>query len=283
MIPTEVSSETMMMDPALVFAANRARGTARFAAEAAGPVTRRSDVFEDGSLRIRFPSSHSGQLSAVLVNTAGGVAGGDRFAVGVAAHNGANVSVTTAAAEKIYRSHGADSVLDLTLDVGQGARLHWLPQETILFDRVKARRQIEIDLAGDASLLLAEMVVFGRTAMSEALSEGRFIDRWRMRRDGKLIFADTLHLDGRIGESLAQKAVASGAVAIATLLIVPGNDAIVAEVREHVSDDCEIGASSWNGFAIVRFCAQNAATLRGAVIKILANVAPAALPRLWLQ
>ena len=71
-------SEISSAAPA-VFAANRARGAVRFAVQAADGVTRRGDLHESGSLRVRFPSPEDEGLSAVFVNTAGGVAGGDRF------------------------------------------------------------------------------------------------------------------------------------------------------------------------------------------------------------
>ena len=80
----------------------------------------------------------------------------------------------------------------------------------------------------DASLLLCEIVVFGRAAMGETMQHGEFVDRWRLRRGGKLVFAETVRLDGDIGEKLARPAVANGGVAIGTALIVPGDEALVA-------------------------------------------------------
>ena len=90
----------------------------------------------------------------------------------------------------------------MKLKVGAGGTLAWLPQETILFDQVRLRRSIEVDLAPDASLLLAEGVVFGRSAMGETLAQGRFFDRWRVRRGGALVFAESLRLEDAIAERL---------------------------------------------------------------------------------
>ena len=115
-----------------------------------------------------------------------------------------------------------------------GAHLGWLPQETILFDRARVSRRIDIDLAEGASLLLCEIVVFGRSAMGESMLQGEFVDRWRLRRGGRLVFAETVRLDGDIGEKLAQPAVANGGVAIGTALIVPGDEALVERIREAV-------------------------------------------------
>ena len=128
------------------FAANRARGAVRLDVRVREGVTRRGDLHESGSLRVRFPSPEDDGLSAVFVNTAGGVAGGDRFDVEIAAHEGARLTLTTAAAEKIYRATGKPAELDITLKAAAGAHLSWLPQETILFDRSRVVRRIGIDL-----------------------------------------------------------------------------------------------------------------------------------------
>ena len=174
---------------------------------ASGGRTRRTRVHEDGSLRVRFPNAAGDALEAVIVNTGGGMTGGDRFAVEIALGEGASLIAGTAAAEKIYRSTGPDAEMDVKLDVGEGARLAWLPQETILFDRARLSRRIDVDLAESASLLMAEAVVFGRAAMGEAMHEGFFADRWRVRRAGKLVFADSARLDGAMAGKLAAPAV----------------------------------------------------------------------------
>src|SRR6201994_1468614 len=124
-------SEISSAAPA-VFAANRARGAVRFAVHAADGVTRRGDLHESGSLRVRFPSPEDEGLSAVFVNTAGGVAGGDRFDIDIAAGEGTRLTLTTAAAEKIYRTPDAAAQLNIVLKAAAGAHLSWLPQETIL-------------------------------------------------------------------------------------------------------------------------------------------------------
>lgn len=268
----------------VIFAANRARGAVRFAVHAVDGVTRRGDLHESGSLRVRFPSPEGEGLSAVFVNTAGGVAGGDRFDIEIAARENARLTLTTAAAEKIYRAAGEPAELNIALKAADGAHLAWLPQETILFDRARMARRIDIDLAASASLLLCEIVVFGRAAMGERLRHGEFIDRWRLRRAGRLVFAETVRLDGDIGAKLATPAIANGGVAIGTALIVPGDEALVERIRA-VSETFggEVGVSCWNGFAMARFCAQDAARLRADMVAVLARASDRALPRLWLN
>jgi len=266
------------------FAANRAQGAVRFGVHLQDGVTRRGDLHESGSLRVRFPSPEHEGLSGVFVNTAGGIAGGDRFDIDIRAGAGARLTLTTAAAEKVYRAPGPAAQLNVALKAEAGAQLFWLPQETILFDRARISRRIDIDLAEDAKLLLCEIVVFGRSAMGERMLHGEFIDRWRLRRGGKLAFAETIRLDGDIGAKLAQSAIAKGGVAVGTALIVPGDEAVVERIRE-VSETFggEVGISAWNGFAMARFCAQDAARLRADMMSVLGRASGTALPRLWLS
>ena len=272
------------LSAASVFAANRARGAVRFDVHRQDDITRRGALHESGSLRVRFPSPEGDGLSAMLVNTAGGIAGGDCFDIAVSVGEGASVTLTTAAAEKIYRAPTEAAELNIALKVAAGANLAWLPQETILFDRAKISRKIDIDLAEGASLLLCEIVVFGRTAMGETMREGSFVDRWRIRRGGKLVFAETVRLEGDIGAKLARPAIANGAAAIATVLIVPGDEALLERIRE-LADGFggEVGLSSWNGFAMARFCAQDAVRLRADMMAVLGRASRAPLPRLWLN
>lgn len=265
------------------FADNRARGAVRFDVKLEDGVTRRGVLHESGSLRVRFPSPEGDGLSGVFVNTAGGIAGGDRFDIDITAGEGARLTLTTAAAEKVYRAPGPAAELNIALKAGAGAHLAWLPHETILFDRARIARRIDIDLADDASLLLCEIVVFGRAAMGEKMLHGEFIDGWRLRRGGRLVFAETVRLDGDIGEKLSQPAVAKGGVAIGTALIVPGDEAVVARIREaSESFGGEVGISAWNGFAMARFCAQDAARLRADMMTVLGRASGVPLPRLWL-
>ena len=264
-----------------VFAANRAFGAVRFAVKSVAGKTRRAHVHEAGSLRVRCPGAPAEELEAVMINTAGGVAGGDRFTLDVAAGERTRLVVTTAAAEKIYRTLGPDSVIDVKLDIAAGAALAWLPQETILFDRARLRRSIDVELAVDAGLLLVEGIVFGRSGMGEAVKEGALFDRWRIRRGGELIYAETVRLDGTIAPRLATPAVAKGGIALASVLCVPGSDAMVEAVRA-LQDEFsgEVGASAWNGIAAVRLCAADGAALRHDLVHVMTALR-GSLPRIW--
>src|SRR3984885_5524055 len=177
-----------------IFVAKRARGAVSFDVHLPAGLPRRRHLHESGSLRFRFPSPEADGLSAVFVNTAGGIAGGDLFDIDIVAGEGSRLAVTTAAAEKIYRAQGPAAQLNIALKAAAGAHFAWLPQETILFDGARVSRRIDIDLAESASLLLCEIVVFGRAAMGERMLHGEFVDCWRLRRGGRLVFAETIRL-----------------------------------------------------------------------------------------
>jgi urease accessory protein len=280
---TEVAAVLTTTQSLDIFAANRATGHIALAVAAEGGRTRRTHVHEAGSLRVRFPNVTVDALEAVIVNTGGGMTGGDRFAVEITVGEGASLIAGTTAAEKIYRSTGAAAEMTVRLDVATGGRLAWLPQETILFDRARLSRHIDIDLAASASLVAAEAVVFGRAAMGEAMREGVFADRWRLRRGGRLVYADSARFDGAIADKLGQSAVAAGGIAFATVLVAPGTDDTLAAVRALAEQSVgEVGISAWNGIAVARLCAKDGAQLRHDLIALLAALG-VSVPRLWLQ
>ena len=272
------------MDPAGIFAANRAAGRIVLAVEASGGATRRSRVREEGPLRVRCPGPPAAELEAVIMNTAGGVAGGDRLELDVAVGPGGRLVVTTAAAEKVYRTLEPAAAINVRLAVDAGAALAWLPQETILFDRARLERSIEIDVAADAQLLVAEAIVFGRSGMGETVADGRLLDRWRLRRERHLIHAEATRLDGPVADKLAAPAVANGAVAVATVLAVPADEGIAAGVRAlRAGFRGEVGVSAWNGLAVVRLCAADGTALRHDLAAVITAIRGPPLPRLWMN
>ncbi|HRJ60847.1 MAG TPA: urease accessory protein UreD, partial [Azospirillaceae bacterium] len=140
----------------------RAQGRVRlgFAANARG--THMADLSESGGFRVKFPKGR--HCEAVVVNTAGGMTGGDALEMQITATAGAAATVVTQSAEKIYRSDGAETRIAAHVTLESGASLTWAPQETILFNGARVRRSLAVDMAEDAMLLAAETVVFGRTA-----------------------------------------------------------------------------------------------------------------------
>lgn len=261
----------------------------RVGTDGAGTPTRIRDLSESGPSRLRFPRAHGGTMEGILVNTAGGIACGDDFSVLLDVEAGAGLVLTTTAAEKIYRSDGPVSRIANRVALGPGARLAWLPQETILFDRARVRRRFEADLAPDAGLLVFEAVAFGRAARGETVESGLFEDVWRIRRAGRLVYADTLRLDGPIATRLARPAIGGGAKACATLLdLAPGAEARLDEVRALLDafgangpSGVEAGASAWNGHLAIRFLAADLGRLRDLAARLLVRYRGVPLPRVW--
>lgn len=250
----------------------RAEGRLFVAARKANGRHAAERIAESGPLRIRFPRiAASGRLEGVLINTAGGIVGGDRLHYECAAAEGASFAVTSQAAEKIYRSSGDISRVEVRLQAAAKSRLAWLPQETIVFDRAKVRRNLRADIAADAEVTICEAVVFGRAAMGETVETGAFEDCWRIFRGGKLIFADTLRLNGRIARLLSQTAVSAGNACVATIVqIAPGAEARLDTVRAALCGENNAAASAFDGMLVFRAVAPDSLTLRRMVLNVLA-------------
>jgi urease accessory protein len=261
----------------------RAHGVIRAAFSAHVGVTRLRNLHEDGSAKMRLPRHYRSATEAVLINTAGGLAGGDQFTVSIAAEQDARLTVTTQAHERAYRSLGDAASVETALSVGAGARLHWLPQETILFDRSRLRRSYTVDLDPTASFLAVEAIIFGRAAMGETMRSGSLHDRWRIRRDGRLIFADDICLDGGTEATMARPAVLDGNVAMATVILIEADaERWLDSVRKAISTSG--GASAFDGKLIARITADDGFRLRQILTAVIATAAgDATVPRTWLQ
>ena len=242
-----------------------------------------ADLSERDGYKVRFPRGTI-HPEAVIINTGGGLAGGDMVRQSVAIDDGGEATVTTQASERVYRAlAGSETAVDVRLSLGEGARLAWLPQETILFDAARLRRSIEVEMAASARLLLVETVIFGRTAMGETVRTGLLRDRWRIRRSSKLVFAETVRLDGAIAETLAATPIAAGAHVVSTLLAVrPDADDLLGAVRSALDGvECDAGASAWGGMLVVRALGRSSEGLRRMLERVIPLISGAPLPRVW--
>lgn len=269
-------------DVAIGRAMQRARGAGRLVTKLGDGATRLAELYQDGCAKIRLPKTHGPSLQAVLINTAGGLTGGDQMAWEVDAAADCNVVVTTQAAERVYKSTGANATVRTHLTVGSGAHLDWLPQETILFGQSRLRRSLEVDLAAGASFTGIECVLLGRQAMGEAARDAVLRDDWRVRVDGHLVHAEATWLDG---SALARDSLSllNGAVAFATLIYVGADIARrLLAVRALLPSDARIGCSASNGRLVVRALANSGMGLRKLMTPLIAELSGAgSLPRLW--
>jgi urease accessory protein len=254
----------------------RARGVGRMEARAEGLAT----LHQAGSAKIRFSRNDDGVREAVLINTAGGLTGGDRFDWGITLQPGAKLRAVTQACEKIYRSPGPPAGIEIALGLGRNATLEWLPQETILFEGARLERRFEVDLEPGARLLAAEAVILGRRAMGENDVDVNLHDRWRVRRAGQMIFADDVRLAGR-GDRRDGAALLAGAGAFASVLLVAEDaEAQADRVRPLLGDAG--GVSAFGGKLFCRLLDQDAAGLRRRLTAVIGRLRNGrAIPRLW--
>ena len=265
----------------------RARGEARARFERAGARSEAAHIFETGGLRLRFPRAEA-ECEAVLVNTGGGMAGGDRATIEMAVGANARAFVTTQSAEKIYRCEREPVRVEARLSVERGGGLTWAPQETLLFEASALERRLEADVAADASLTIVEAVVFGRLASGETRIAATLIDRWRVRRAGRLVFAEALRLVDAAA-TLDRPAVGAGARAIATVLCVapeaeaaaPNLRAALEAIAAEPGEPLDIGASGFDGMAIARLASPSPSRLRAAVIAAILTLHGGRPPRVW--
>ncbi len=271
-------------------AMQRTSGTGRLLAVRADRGVSISEMFQEGAAKIRFPRrTDRTAMEAVLINTAGGLTGGDRLNWEVEAGEGANVTLTTQACEKIYRAGDGESQVSVRLRADAGARIAWLPQETILFDSARLSRSVEVDLAAGASLMMVEAAVFGRQARGETVRSVLFRDRWRIRCGGALVHGEDQRLEGDALDALAHAATGAGSAAFATLLVVGGGAGDrVGEARRLLDGFPEVaaGVSAWpvggTGKLLARLVARDSYALRKALVpllKLLNMEAP--VPRIW--
>ncbi|MDJ1007226.1 MAG: urease accessory protein UreD [Paracoccaceae bacterium] len=263
-----------MLD-ATPIALQRTRGTA---AIGFGPGGRLAWLYQQGSAKVMVPRSHGATPEAVFLNTAGGLTGGDRLSLSVDIAPGTHITATTQTAERAYASAGGVAEVDVTLRIGPGARLDWLPQETILFDSAALHRTTRIELAEGANCLFAEMLTLGRQAMGETVRSLDLLDRRIVTRAGVPLLVEPLRLTGL---DLVSRSPAGlcGARALATIaLVTPDAEDRLPGLRRAFPDAT---ASAWDGRLVCRAMSPDPHRLRRDVAAIVEYLRGAALPRVW--
>ncbi|MEM6307205.1 MAG: urease accessory protein UreD [Pseudomonadota bacterium] len=259
----------------------RARGVARLGFAMKNGESRLHDLHQAGCLKLMLPQTHIPTPQAVMINTAGGLTGGDRLNLDVDVGPGAALQLATQPAERIYRSTGDAARVDLRFRVGNGARFDWLAQETILFNHGHVRRSITAKLDTNASLLVVEPIVLGRQAMGEAVQNGLLHDQWRIWQNGRLIFVDATKLSNFT--DLQADAAMGDATALATILLVtPDTAAKRAQILPVLEwDTVTAGASAWDDMLIIRALSHNAQQLRDMIKHTIVTLRGDPLPRVW--
>jgi urease accessory protein len=254
-----------------------------------GNATVLAGLYQQSPSRVLFPRPPAGEPPlAVLVNTSGGMAGGDRASVAVSIGAGAAATVTTQAAEKIYRSLGPDTRVDTRLEVGDAGQLEWLPQETILFDGASVDRHLDVTIAESGRLLACETLVFGRAARGETMRRGKVRESWRIERGGRLAWVDRLGLSGDIAARLDGMGF-GGARALATALYAGPDAATLVPAAQQTAAEEGGGSSLVNGVLVARLLGANPARVRDGLARLIALLRGGAFgfasgaPALWAR
>jgi len=268
----------------------RADGCGRLVLSGSENGTRIEDVFERSPIRVMFPRNGSCPMEeAVLINTAGGIAGGDRLECSVAALPGASIAVTSQAAEKVYRALYEPARVVTRLKAQGSAKLAWLPQETIVFNWARLHRTTEIDLFSGAELLALEWLVLGRAAHGEVVVGGDITDSWRVKKEGRLIWADSFRITDEIFPHVTRKALLANCKAVAILIYFgPYLEKRLDFLREIIpSLGCNCAATLVNGLIVVRFAAEEPSDLKFALRSFLQQFGPELgsgpfqVPKMW--
>jgi urease accessory protein len=268
----------------------RADGCGRVVLSGSEKGVRIVDGFQRSPIRIMFPRVGCAIEEAVLVNTAGGIAGGDRLKFDVTALANASIAVTSQAVEKVYRALNEPARIVTTLRAGDSAKLAWLPQETIVFNWGRLSRETEVELSSGAELLALEWLVLGRAAHGEEMVGGHITDSWRVKKDGRLIWADSFRVTDEVFPHLHRKALLSNCKAVATLIYFgPHLDARIEYLRDIAASlECDCAATSVAGLIIMRFAAKASYDLRLALRNFLQQFSrelrpgPFRVPKMWL-
>jgi urease accessory protein len=269
----------------------RAKGSGRVVLSGSEKGTCITDVFQRYPICVMFPRTGSSAVEeAVFVNTAGGIAGGDRLESAVTVLAGASIAVTSQAAEKVYRALNEPARVATKLRACEAAKLAWLPQETIVFNWARLSRETEIELCSGAELLALEWLVLGRAAHGEEMIGGHITDRWLVKKDGRLIWADNFRATDETFPQLHRKALLSNCRAIGTLIYFgPYMDKRLEFFRDIApSLECDCAATSVGGLIVVRFAAKVSSDLRLALRGFLQQFSrelgpgPFRVPKMWL-
>ena len=242
-----------------------------------------SRMYQSGSAKLMLPKTYSDMMEAVILNTSGGMTDGDIFNIDVQAKE-CPLVMTTQTAERVYRSGGTKPAkVKINLSVSNTADLHWLPQETILFNDSKFERTLTVNLSSCSNFLGAETIVLGREAMGENICDCELIDNWRVFRDGNLFHAESFRLSNEVNKIITAPAGCNDARLLSTILYIGNNiDQVadrVANLIKQSSSDC--AASSWKNRLVIRLVSAHSASARKDIERLLLTIRQQPLPRVW--
>ena len=242
-----------------------------------------SHLHQSGCLKALIPKNYSTVPDVVLINTSGGITGGDRLQIQVGVGQKAHVCITSQTAERVYRSSQGMGEIEVKLNLDKSSKLDWIPQETILFDKSAVQRSIKVNMCNNSFLFMVESIILGRQAMGENVTNNLFLDRWQILRNNEPTYFEALKLSN--ANELSGLATLGKNKALATLLYVaPDSEERLQQMRELLANHAILGAATaWDGKLIVRLISEHPQFLRFTLIDIVTKFRKMSLPRVWLM
>ena len=227
---------------------------------------------------------------AIVVHPPGGIAGGDSLELDVTACAEAHALLTTPGASKLYKSAGRKAAQRVRLRARDRACIEWLPQETIVFDAADASLALEVDVAGEATVIAWEIVSLGREAMGERFESGRLRTRATVRQDDRIVLLESGEIAGSSPWLDSPVGWRSARTCGTFLVCGPAVDEVMLQASR-------VSLEPWIGVAAVsrvtptllaaRYLGASAADARAAFVAMWTQVRPAAArhnavpPRIW--
>jgi urease accessory protein len=230
----------------------------------------------------------------VLVHPPGGIVGGDTLDITVQVDAGAHALITTPAATRFYKSLGEPGTQRVKVQLHSGARLEWLPLETLVYNGCNAFNSAVFDLAPGAEMIGWDITALGLPHANQPFERGSLQQHievtgaWLER--ARIDAADTRLLNSPLG--------LAGNLCMGSLFFATG-EAITRERREHllevirsmIADDAlaaTTGATAPNSRVIV---VRTLAPMVEPTVDLLRRVwaalrhaawdMPAQVPRIW--
>jgi urease accessory protein len=250
----------------------------------------------DGPLRVLaslYPET-PGICHNVLVHPPGGLVGGDALDIVVTLARDAHALVTTPGATRFYRSTGAPATQRLRALIAAGARLEWLPLETLAYSGCIGENRMRFELAPGAEMMGWDVLALGLPASDQAFVRGRFTQRielpGRWLEHGVIDAADTRLLDSPLGWA-GQRVMGTLWFAAGSALPTERRDALLDSARA-VSDAHALRSTAGStavhdGIVVLRVLAPRVEPLMALLTSVwgawraLAWQIPASTPRVW--
>ena len=227
-----------------------------------------------------FPPSElddSGCAYVWLVNTSGGLVGGDQVSMEATLAADCHVLVTTPSATRVYRTLDAPVEQKICLSVGPNARLEWVPEVTIPFAGSKLRQTIHVQLAGGATALVWDAMASGRVARDERWAFAMFENEIRITTASGASVVERFRVEPeRAGHRWS---VVSEWDYVASAFVI--GDQVSSEVWSTLEEALAMTLDQWPGLALGGVSSTAAP---GLAIKIVARAAPSlavALEAVW--